>query len=55
MRLGFADEVRYSIVPVLIGEGVPFFGKFRKDIAPPLVQVNPYESGMIELRYEVGK
>src|SRR6476620_6443812 len=26
LRLGLADEVRYSIVPVLIGEGVPFFG-----------------------------
>src|SRR5690348_7512325 len=24
LRLGLADEVRYSILPVLIGEGIPF-------------------------------
>src|SRR5512142_3333813 len=25
LRLGLADEVRYSIVPILIGEGISFF------------------------------
>ncbi|HMZ79318.1 MAG TPA: dihydrofolate reductase family protein, partial [Acidobacteriota bacterium] len=32
LRLGLADEVRYSVAPVLIGEGVPFFDKLDKDI-----------------------
>src|SRR5882724_613455 len=27
LRRGLADEVRYSILPVLIGEGIPFFEK----------------------------
>jgi dihydrofolate reductase len=27
LRLGLADEVRYSILPILIGEGIPFFEK----------------------------
>ncbi len=25
LRLGLADELRYSILPVLIGQGIPFF------------------------------
>ena len=53
LRLGLADEVRYSILPVLIGDGVPFFEKLDKDIALHLAEAKAYESGMVELRYEV--
>jgi dihydrofolate reductase len=53
LRLGLADEVRYSILPILIGKGVPFFEKLDRDIALHLAEVKAYRSGMVELRYEV--
>lgn len=53
LRLGLADEVRYSILPVLIGDGVPFFDKLSRDIALHLAEAKAYKSGMVELRYEV--
>ena len=53
LRLGLANEVRYSIMPVLIGNGIPFFEKLDKDIALHLAEVKAYKSGMVELRYEV--
>ena len=53
MRLGLADEVCYSILPILIGDGVPFFDKLDRDIALHLAEVKAYKSGMVELRYEV--
>ena len=53
LRLGLADEVRYSILPVLIGEGIPFFDKLGGDIALHLAEVKAYKSGMLDLRYEV--
>jgi dihydrofolate reductase len=53
LRLGLADEVRYSILPILIGEGIPFFEKLDKDVALHLAEVKAYKSGMVELRYEV--
>lgn len=53
VRLGLADEVRYSILPILIGDGIPFFEKLDRDIALHLAEVNAYETGMVELRYEV--
>ena len=53
LRLGLADEVRYSIVPVLIGDGIPFFEKLDRDIALHLAEVKAYKNGMVELRYEV--
>jgi dihydrofolate reductase len=55
LRLGLADEVYFSIVPVLIGEGISFFGKLEKDVALHLAEVKAYKSGMAELRYEIRK
>jgi dihydrofolate reductase len=53
LRLGLADEVRYSILPVLIGEGIPFFDKLDRDVALHLKEVKGYKSGMVALCYEV--
>ena len=53
LRLGLADEVRYSIVPILIGEGIPFFETLDRDIALHLAEVKASMSGMVELCYEV--
>ena len=53
LRLGRADEVRYSLQPVLIGDGIPFFHKLDSDIALHLAEVNGYKNGVIDLRYEV--
>lgn len=54
LRLGLADEVIYSIVPILIGDGISFFEELDKDIALHLVEVRTYKNGMVELHYEVG-
>lgn len=53
LRLGLADELRYAILPVLIGEGIPFFERLDRDVALHLAEVKTYRSGMVELRYEV--
>ena len=53
LRLGLADELRYSILPILIGDGISFFDKLDRDIALHLAEVNAYKSGIVELRYEV--
>ena len=55
LRLGLADEVRYSIVPILIGDGISFFEGLDKDVALHLAEVKAYASGMVALRYEVRK
>jgi dihydrofolate reductase len=53
LRLGLADEVRYSILPILIGDGIKFFEKLDRDIALHLAEVKAYDSGIVELRYQV--
>ena len=53
LRRGLADEVRFSIVPVAIGDGIPFFGRLDKDVALHLMEAKAYKSGTVALRYEV--
>jgi dihydrofolate reductase len=53
LRLGLADEIRYSIMPVLIGDGIAFFEGLDKDFALHLVEAKPYKTGMVALRYQV--
>ena len=53
LRRGLADGIRYSILPILIGDGVPFFEKLGRDVILHLAEVKAYNSGIMELRYDV--
>lgn len=53
LRRGLADEIRYSILPVLIGTGMPFFENLDKDVPLHLAEIKAYKNGMVELRYAV--
>ncbi len=53
LRRGLADEIRYSILPILIGDGIPFFEKLGRDVALHLAEIKAYNSGIVELRYDV--
>lgn len=55
LRLGLADEVRYSILPIVIGDGLSFFQGLDRDIPLHLVEMTAYTSGVVALRYEVRK
>lgn len=50
---GLLDEIIVQITPVTLGGGAPLFP--RRIDKPPLrvASVTPYESGMVEVRYEV--
>jgi dihydrofolate reductase len=55
LRQGLADEVRFSIMPVVIGEGIAFFQGLDRTVALHLLEVRAYRSGMVALRHEVRK
>jgi dihydrofolate reductase len=55
LRRGLADEVHYSIVPVVIGDGIAFFEGLDGDVPLHLIEAKTYSSGMVALRYEVCK
>ena len=53
LRLGLVDEVRYSILPILLGDGIPFIHKIGRDIELHLAEVKAFANGIVDLRYEV--
>lgn len=53
LRLGLADEVRYSILPIVIGDGLAFFAGLDRDVALHLLESTAYKNGIVALRYAV--
>jgi dihydrofolate reductase len=55
IRLKLADEIRLSILPVILGDGTPLFTQIEQEQALHLKDVTAYKSGMVELIYEIKK
>jgi len=55
IRSNLADEIRQSILPIMLGDGTPFFDQIGQEQALHLKNVTAYKSGMVELCYEVRK
>ena len=53
LRLGLADEIRFTVLPVVIGDGLSFVEGLGRDVALHLLEVTPYRDGSVELRYGV--
>jgi len=53
IRLKLADQIRLSILPVILGDGILFFDHIEQEQALHLKDVTAYKSGMVELCYEI--
>jgi dihydrofolate reductase len=53
LRDGLVDRVVITRVPVLIGQGVPLFGRLDRDVALRHVATRTYSAGMVQSEYEV--
>ncbi|MGE5107160.1 MAG: dihydrofolate reductase family protein [Sphingobacteriales bacterium] len=53
IRLKLADEIRLSILPIILGDGILFFNHIGQEQALHLKDVIAYKSGMVELCYEI--
>ena len=53
IRLGLADEIRLSVLPIILGDGTLFFDHIGQEQALHLKDVTAYKSGMVELWYEI--
>jgi len=55
IRLKLADEIRQSIIPIILGEGTLFFDQVGQEQALHLKEVTAYKNGIVELCYEIKK
>ena len=50
---GLLDEVRVTVVPVVLGAGKPLFERPLAGGAMQLTGTSTFRSGMVELRYAI--
>ena len=55
IRLKLADEIRLSVLPIILGEGTLLFDRIEQEQLLHLKDVTAYKSGMVELWYEIKK
>jgi dihydrofolate reductase len=55
IRAKLADEIRLSIMPVILGDGTLFLDQIGQEQSLHLKDVTAYKSGMVELCYEIRK
>ena len=53
LRLRLADEIRFSIMPVVIGDGISFFQGLDRAVALHLLEAKAYRNGIVALRHAV--
>ncbi len=55
LRLGLADEINITIIPVLLGNGTLFFDHIGKELLLHLKDLTAFKDGMVEIVYEIKK
>ena len=55
IRLKLADEIRLSVIPIILGDGTPFFDHTVQEQPLHLKNITAYKNGMVELWYEIRK
>ena len=53
LDLGLVDEIRFTVAPVLLGDGVRFFAELESERRWALKDVTAYKNGFVELHYVV--
>lgn len=55
IRLKLADEIRLSVLPIILGDGILLFDHIEQEQLLHLKDVTAYKTGMVELWYEFKK
>lgn len=55
IRLNLADEIRQSILPIMLGDGTLFYDQTGQEQSLHLKNVTAHKNGMVELWYEIIK
>ncbi len=52
---GLLDEITITVIPVILGDGIPLFGSIEKDISLTHVRTTAFDFGFVQTTYSVNK
>ena len=55
VNLGFVDEFRLAVHPIILGAGKPLFMDIRKRVGLKLIDTKQYATGLVMLRYQLDR
>ena len=53
LRESLVDEMTITTIPILLGEGLPLFGKLEKDVRLELVKSESFKNGFVQNKYKI--
>jgi dihydrofolate reductase len=53
LNAGLIDQMIISVIPLLLGSGIPLFNELQKEIWWDLKGSQAYANGLVQLRYEI--
>lgn len=53
LQAGCINELTITIIPILLGAGIPLFGSMGVEVQLRLLEATPSENGFVQVRYEV--
>ncbi len=53
LRESLVDEMTITIIPILIGEGLPLFGALGRDVRLELLGSKSFQNGFVQNKYKV--
>lgn len=53
LKEDLVDELIITQIPILLGDGIPLFGKLNREIKLELVENQSFKSGLIQNRYKI--
>ena len=55
LRQGLVDDLTLTVIPVLLGDGIPLFGKLEKELQLDLLESRSWKNGFAQLKYQIIK
>ena len=53
LRESLVDEMTITTIPILLGEGLPLFGKLEKDVRLELIKSQSFKNGFVQNKYGI--
>jgi dihydrofolate reductase len=55
LAVGLVDDILITVIPVLLGEGIPLFGPLAQDIPLKHTGTKTFDFGFVQLQYDVNR